>query len=239
MFQNQMMSTNNSVAIIGGKGFVGSQLVKSFIKNNYDVSIITRENYQGSKNINFAYVINSAMPSGRFWAKNNPELDFSETVYKTFKIKNDFNNSKIIQISSISAKVQLDSIYGRHKLAAENILDNKKDLIIRLGPLYSSSIQKGAIVDIMNNKTVYVSGSSKYAFTPLEWACDQILKNIDLCGTHEIGAKNYIKLKDYAIAVDSKSDFVGDKDDQVFYNAPQYSPDASEVIKFTLKGMFH
>ena len=237
MFQSQTMSTNNSVAIIGGKGFVGSQLVKCFIKNNYDVSIITRENYQDSKNVKFSYVINSAMPSGRFWAKNNPELDFSETVYKTFHIKNDFHKSKIIQISSISAKVQLDTIYGRHKLAAENILDNKEDLVIRLGPLYSNSIKKGAIIDIMNNKTVYVSGSSKYAFTPLNWACNEIFKNIDLHGTHEIGAKNYIKLKDYAKAINSKSDFVGDEDDQVFYHASEHCPDASEVIKFTLSDM--
>ena len=235
MFQSQMMSINNSVAIIGGKGFVGSQLAKSFIKNNYNVRIVTRENYQDFTDIKFDYVINSAMPSGRFWAKNNPELDFKETVYKTFQIKNDFNNSKIIQISSISAKVQLNTIYGRHKLAAENVLNNKKDLIIRLGPLYSNSIKKGAIIDIMNNKTVYVSGLSKYAFTPLEWACNEIFNNIDLCGTHEIGAKNYIKLKDYAKAINSKSDFIGDKDDQVFYNASEHSPDASEVIKFTFK----
>ena len=92
-------------------------------------------------------------------------------------------------------------------------------------------------IDIMNNKTVYVSGSSKYAFTPLNWACNEIFKSIDLYGTHEIGAKNYIKLNDYAKAVNSKSDFVGDRDDQVFYNASEHCPDASEVIKFTLNDM--
>ena len=101
--------------------------------------------------------------------------------------------------------------------------------------MYSNSIKKGAIIDIMNNKTVYVSGSSKYAFTPLEWACNEIFNNIDLCGTHEIGAKNYIKLKDYAKAINSKSNFIGGKDDQVFYNAPEHSPDASEVMKFAFK----
>ena len=127
-----MMSMDKSVAIIGGNGFVGSELTKSFIKKNFDTQIITRDNYKDSLNKKYKYVVNSAMPSGRFWAKNNPDLDFKETVEKTFRIKDDFNQSKIIQISSISAKVQLDTIYGRHKLAAEDILDSEKDLIIGL-----------------------------------------------------------------------------------------------------------
>ena len=232
MSPNQMMFMDKSVAIIGGNGFVGSELTNSFIKKDFDTQIITRENYRDSVNRKYKYVINSAMPSGRFWAKNNPDLDFKETVEKTFRIKNDFNQSKIIQISSISAKVQLDTIYGRHKLAAEDILDNEKDLIIRLGPLYSDSLKKGAIIDIIENKTVYVSGLSKYAFTPLEWVCDEIVNSIHLCGIHEIGAKNFITLEDLADSIGSKSEFVGGQDNQIFYDAKDDCPDASEVIKF-------
>lgn len=227
-----MTSINNKIAIVGGKGFIGTMLNESFIKQGYSTVIITRENYNNYKNDEFEFVINSAMPSGRFWAKNNPDLDFTETVQKTFNIKYHFKNSKIIQISSISAKVQLDTIYGRHKLAAENLLDNNNDLIIRLGPLYANSLTKGAIIDIINNQTVYVSGSSKYAFTPLEWVCDEIVNNINLSGIHEFGAKNYIELYDLAKKINSKSKFIGDVDDQVFSNAPDYCPDAKEIINF-------
>lgn len=234
-----MMSINKTVAVIGGKGFVGSILAQSFVKKNFKVKIITRDNYKDYKNINFGFVVNAAMPSGRFWAKNNPDLDFLETVHKTFQIKNDFKDSKIIQISSISAKFQLETIYGRHKLAAENLLDHMNDLIIRLGPLYSSSVKKGAIIDIIKNQTVYVSGSSKYAFTPLEWACDEIVKSINLSGVHEIGAKNYIKLEDFAVAIKSNSNFLGGIDDQIFDNAPAYSPDANEVVEFTFKNILN
>ena len=234
-----MMSTNNTIAIVGGKGFVGSMLNRSFINQGNSTITITRENYNDYKNNEFKFVVNCAMPSGRFWAKNNPELDFIETVQKTFNIKHHFKNSKIIQISSISAKVQLDTIYGRHKLAAENLLDIDNDLIIRLGPLYSNSLKKGAIIDIINNQTVYVSGSSKYAFTPLEWVCDEIVNNKNLSGVHELGAKNYIELYDLAKKINSKSKFIGDVDDQVFSNAPDYCPDAKEVINFISNGNFN
>ena len=65
------------------------------------------------------------MPSKRFWAKNNPYKDFIVTVEKTFKIANDWKSSKIIQISSISARSQLNTPYGRHKAAAEKLVDKK------------------------------------------------------------------------------------------------------------------
>jgi hypothetical protein len=226
------MSTNSSIAIIGGNGFIGSHLTLSFIKNGDKVDIITRDNYDEHKGIKYKYIVNSAMPSGRFWAKKNPRLDFDETVAKTSSIKNDFSESKIIQISSISAKVQLNTIYGRHKLAAENLLDHDNDLIIRLGPLYSNTIKKGAIIDIIDNKTVYVSGKSKYAFTSLDWVCNEIVNNKSLNGIHEFGAKNFVTLQDLAIKINSKSDFVGDIDDQIFYNASDKCPEANEVIEF-------
>ena len=61
------------------------------------------------------------MPSKRFWAQQNPKKDFRETVEKTFNIVNDWKSSKIIQISSISARSQLDTVYGRHKAASEKL----------------------------------------------------------------------------------------------------------------------
>ena len=104
---------SKTVAVIGANGFVGSVLSRSAKNAGLCVLNVSRVNYQYTKNnsSNIDVVINTAMPSGRFAAKNNPAKDFSETVEKTFNIKNDFSLSKIVQISSISAKVQLCLLY--------------------------------------------------------------------------------------------------------------------------------
>ena len=96
------------------------------------------------------------MPSKRFWAKNNPELDYEETVNKTnFFIKN-YNYKKFIHISSVSARCQLHTVYGANKKKSEDIVSkNSKNLILRLGPLYGKDLKKGVLVDMLESKTVF------------------------------------------------------------------------------------
>jgi nucleoside-diphosphate-sugar epimerase len=225
------------IGIIGEHGFVGSKLCQCLKANGINFIGVNRNNFSEYANYkNFSHVVNCAMPSGRFFAKNNPLKDFDETVRKTASIKYHFPEAKIIQISSISASVQLDTVYGKHKKIAENILD-ANDLILRLGPLYDKTLAKGALIDIIENKKVYVSGLSKYAFTPLEWVCDFIYKNLDLNGIIEIGASGYIELSDLANTLGSKSEFVGDIDDQIFSNTFQNQPNADDVISFCKKIM--
>ncbi len=230
------MSTKINIGIVGANGFVGTKFCSILEKENINYEKVTRDNYNNFKvKNNFSHVINCAMPSGRFWSKNNPTEDFKETVLKTFNIKNDFLESKIIQISSISAKVQLDTVYGRNKRAAELILDPEKDLIIRLGPIYDSSMKKGALIDIIKGSKVFVSGDTKYAFTPLDWACLKILNMKDKTGLFEVGSRNYVTLKDLRDNLNSNSDFEGFQDDQIFPDADNSCPDANEVIDFARK----
>ena len=59
------------------------------------------------------------MPSKRFWAKNNPDLDYTETVEKTDFFINNYTFKKFIQISSVSARCQLDTVYGLNKKKAK------------------------------------------------------------------------------------------------------------------------
>ena len=134
-----------SIALIGANGFVGKS-IKKYILNDKKklITCVTRDNYEAAKNEKeYDILINAAMPSKRFWASQNPSEDFHETVEKTFNIVNDWKSSKIIQISSISARSQLDTIYGRHKAAAEKLVDNTNNLILRLGPMYGKYLNKG------------------------------------------------------------------------------------------------
>jgi nucleoside-diphosphate-sugar epimerase len=224
------------IAVIGANGFVGKVMCEAIRKYGFSLVELTRENYDiASRNQAVDFIVNCAMPSGRFWAKNNREADFMETVVKTSNIISDFPDSKIIQISSISARVQLDSIYGRHKLAAEALLDLDKNLVIRLGPLYHESMTKGGLIDIVNDRRVFLSGKTKYAFTPVDWVCDSILKHIDFCGLLELGSSGYVVLEDLAHSLNSMSEFEGACDDQIFPDGPDDRPHADNVITFARK----
>ena len=74
------------IALFGSKGFVGSEILKSLKKLEYNVLEITRKNFEESLGKEFDYVINASTPAARFKAKNNPLGDFEETVKKTAKI---------------------------------------------------------------------------------------------------------------------------------------------------------
>src|SRR3990172_13351278 len=83
----------------------------------------------------YNYVNNAACPSTRFKAKTNQILDFKESVEKTARIFYETKFIKFIQISSIAARCQLDTVYGRNRLAAESVINDGNSLIVRLGPM--------------------------------------------------------------------------------------------------------
>lgn len=224
------------IAIVGSSGFFGSELQKAsilFPQNQY--FYINR-----AKFINFAkdygdkidVVINSAMPSARFWAENNPEKDFAETVQKTRLIIDSFINAKIVQISSISARTQLNKVYGRHKRAAEILLNSHRDLIFRLGPLYGPNLEKGVIIDLINDRNVFISEDSKYGFTSINWAAKTIIGNLNLEGIVELGAEGFLTIKELKKTLQSSSECNGEIDDQVFNKTFENTPLASNVISF-------
>ena len=223
------------IAIFGYRGFFGSALHAAAEKNpDLRISAIDRQNFEQTlaESEEFEFVINAAIPSARFWAENNLSSDFEETVSKTMKIAKAFPSAKIVQISTVSARLQLDKVYGRNKLAAESLLDAAKHLIFRLGPLYGDQLQKSVIMDIVGDADVYVSGDTRYAFTPVDWLAGAVLENLDLTGVHEIGARGGIVLEAMAAELGSRSRFVGGNDDQVFEAAFHGAPDASDVMEF-------
>jgi len=225
-----------SVGLIGANGFVGRS-IRKFILNNKEISTtcITRENYEEAKqNKTYDVLINAAMPSKRFWANQNPHLDFHETVKKTFDIVTDWKSSKIIQISSISARSQLNTIYGRHKAAAEKIVSNEKNLILRLGPMYGERLTKGVLIDLLKNNRVYISRQSLYCFAPVEWVGEWIATNMHLCGIKDLGGNNAISVGEVARQINSKSIFEGPIDNQVLSKEIKSGPESNNVIDYIL-----
>ncbi len=172
------------------------------------------------------------MPSGRFWARNNPHEDFVETVEKTHRLIHNWQWQQFIQISSVSARAQLDTVYGRHKAAAEALCDLSKSMVVRLGPMYGPSLTKGVLIDMLHNRQVFVSGDSRYAFAPLDWVARRIVESIGQTGLKEFGASNSVRLADVRDAIGSTSEFTGPVDIQEFDMRNDDAPVAESVLEF-------
>jgi len=222
------------IALFGSKGFVGSEVLKALKEKKYSVYQITRDNFEESLRLGeeFDYVINSACPSARFRAKSNQLLDFKECVEKTARIFYETKFKKFIQISSLSARCQPDTVYGRNRLAAESVVNDGNSLIVRIGPMYGPTLKKGVLIDMLNNSKVYASSESKYSFTSLEFNANWISNNLDKKGVWEVGSKNSIKLGNLAKKLGLDIEFEGEIDNQEIKTVQENYPDVNLVIDF-------
>ncbi len=221
------------IAIIGSAGYVGSALYKELSSNQeFQVTGVTLETYEAEKAAEFDVVINCAMPSGKFWAENNREADFIETVKKTADFVYGWKYKKFIQISSISARCQADTVYGRHKAAAEQICNFGSNLIVRLGVIYSKENTKGPLMDMLAGKVVHAGGKSKFSFISLSFCTKWIASHMDRIGMVELGGKNAVTLEEVAARMDSKAIFEGEDVDLEIENTAGDLPEAREVFTF-------
>lgn len=226
------------IALIGASGHVGSALFKELRKDTFlHVEAVTRKNYYYWKRHPFDIVINAAMPSARFWAENNPQKDFVETVKKTADIVYGWKYKKIIQISTVSARSEQNLIYGRHKAAAETLCNFGDNLIVRLTALYADTLKKGALIDIINGNKVYVNEKSRYGFASLSFVCTWIAQNLGKKGIIEVGAKNTISLEEIVNYFKLSVAFEGRIDIQEVQNPKPSFPDAKEVLSYLSKKM--
>jgi len=220
------------VAVVGASGYVGGALCDALAKTSHTPSCITRENYEEMQQGEYDILINCAMPSGRFFAKKDPAKDFVETVQKTANLLYQWKFKKFVQISTLSARSQPETIYGRHKAAAERLCDYGENLIVRLGPMYSADLAKGALVDMKQGKTVFVGAESRYCFSPLDFVAKRLVERLDRTGIIEIGARNSMVLRDVAQHLGVNIAFEGPVDYQEIINPEPDFPDARDVLSF-------
>lgn len=229
-----------SVAVVGAEGYVGKALVSAFAgKPDCDLSQVTRSNYEKMSKTSYDVLINAAMPSARFWAKNKPSEDFKETVEKTADLFNRWRYRKFVQISTVSARCQLDTVYGKHKAAAEKICGSGDNLVVRLGPLYSQGLKKGVLIDMLAGRTVFVAGESRYGFAPLEFSAGWIAGNWERSGIVEVGARNAVSLREVAKHIGADIEFKGAPDHQEIVDPREDFPDARDVFPFIKERKTH
>lgn len=220
------------VAVVGAAGFFGSALCQALADAGETVAAVTRDNAAEHRAGRYDVLVNAAMPSKRFWAKQHPDLDFRETVHKTAELLSRWTFGKFVQISSVSARSEPDSVYGRHKAEAEALCDRPDCLIVRLTALYGPGMTKGAIMDIRNGGPVYVDGASRYAFTPVEFAAAWVASHLEMTGLVEVGARNSVSLAEIAAHLHRVVEFSGPVEVQEVMNPEPTFPDAREVLNF-------
>ncbi|MCL5071163.1 MAG: NAD(P)-dependent oxidoreductase [Actinobacteria bacterium] len=221
------------MALFGAGGFVGKSLFSALSKTGkYHVVPITRENYSSSIGKFYNIIINSAMPAARFWAKNNPAKDFQESVQKTANILYGCTFDKFVQISTVSARCQLDTVYGRHKLATEDLCNYGNNLIIRLSSMFGSGLKKGVLIDMLKGQKVFIDGESRYSFASVDFVGNYIASHLDLRGIVEVGSFNTVRMIDIANYLHKAIEFEGPLEVQEIQNPDKEFPDAKELFKF-------
>ncbi len=221
------------VGVVGANGFVGNALCGALARvESVQLKTVTRETYADAKSRTYDILINAAMPAARFWAKNNPTADFVETVQKTSSLVQEWRYTKFVQISSVSARCQLDTVYGRHKAAAEKLCGFGRNLVVRLGPMYGPTLTKGVLIDMLEGKKVFVDGASRYCFAPLDFCANWVAANLDRSGLAEVGARNAISLREVAAHLGKPIEFQGAQDHQEIQNPDPTFPDVRDVLKF-------
>lgn len=167
-----------TLAVIGGNGMLGSDLVK-YLSSQFLVTPITKESHSQFIGKTFDVLVNANGNSKRFWANTNPLDDFIASTVSVYKSVSDFKFSTYVYISSsdvyvdhLSSQSTLEnqsqdssklSSYGLHKYLSEKIVGNqcKNYLILRSSMILGDNLRKGPIYDILNKNPLYISDSSK------------------------------------------------------------------------------
>lgn len=221
------------VGLIGARGYVGSALAAELAQHSlFTVIPVVRGDDWKSKLESVDVIIYAANSGRRFFAEKNPEADFKDSVVKTQNLLKMFPNTRIILVSSISARTQPDTAYGRNRKACELLLDNSRDLVVRLGPMFGGTKSAGALYDILGGRQVFVSEKTRYAYVDVRNNARKIVELLltSATGLVEIGARDGIELGALAKELASRSQFAGLDDTQIPENPPSDAPSAMEVL---------
>jgi nucleoside-diphosphate-sugar epimerase len=222
------------VAVVGAAGYVGAALVEALgRRGGFEVVPVVRADHEAHRTaMRYDVLIKAACPSKRFWAEHNPEADRAETVDKTRLLRQRWRWDRFVQISSISARTQLDTVYGRHRAEAEQLCSGADTFVVRLGPMYGGDYRKGVLADMAADRPVFASGRSRQSFAPVDWCADWIAGHLEDTGLREVGARTTVTLAEVRDAVGSRSEFAKDHvDDQFPITAPAADwPEAAAVI---------
>lgn len=174
------MKNLKTLAVVGGRGMVGSDLTYYLRSNFENVTGIDKKNYDQYKGRHFDIVINANGNSNKIWAENNALSDFAASTTSVYTSLLDFPCKTYVYISSAdvypnhtnkkvtneSRTIGVESLssYGFHKYLSECIIKNftKNYIILRCPMILGTNLKKGPIYDILNNSPLFISVDSAF-----------------------------------------------------------------------------
>lgn len=226
-----VFDSNLKIIIIGGEGFVGSAYSRFCQQNNLDFLVINRSNYQENIGRECDLLINANGNSKKFLAKDNPLLEFDESVRSVRRSIVDFPSKKYIFLSSCDVypdcstpestkedtiiDITQQSPYGFHKYLAEQCVRHCHPdwLIFRMGGFVGEGLKKNAIFDILYGDKLWLHPESQLQYIDTDSASEAVMKIISQGYTQEIFnlcGDGLIKLQDVIDRTQRKISLNGD-----------------------------
>ncbi|HJO32746.1 MAG TPA: NAD-dependent epimerase/dehydratase family protein [Anaerolineales bacterium] len=168
--------------ILGGTGFVGSELCSCLKHNGASVLAIDSRNYIRHRGTSADVLVNCNGNAFRFKANQNPTWDFEASVITVEQSLSDFVVQLYVYISTVDVyNILMDpeqnheaypirpeklDYYGFNKWIAERLVEKyaKRSLILRLGSVIGNGMQKGPLYDLLNAKPLHMSLDSELSF---------------------------------------------------------------------------
>jgi len=223
------------IGIVGFNGFVGSALYE-YLLNLKDIDVVGIDRSNNAEKLfkGLDYVIHTANSPRRYEAKLNPDKDYKESVLKTEKIIKICIKYSIhlLLISSISARSEPGTIYGKNRRLAELLALKNNATVVRLGYMYSENKIYGALLDLFNSSDVYLSSQSEYSYSNISWNVERIVEILftKSCDIYELGSSGSIKLIEIAKIINSNSIFKSEYIDKQVANC--YNKKSPSIMKF-------
>ena len=135
------------IGVIGGSGFIGSEICRQFESKINKVINITES---GTDKKYFDILINANGNPYKYLAEQNPVRDFDMAVRTVYESIINYNFNLYVYVSSIDVESPI-TCYGCNRLIAEEIVRVycQDYLIIRLCSIIGPGMKKGVVKDIL------------------------------------------------------------------------------------------
>ena len=176
------MSARGTCAVLGGRGFVGSAVVREAQERGWEVTVIGREEYAAHRGRDFDLFVNADGNSRKYLAEQDPVREFEMSVLSVMRSLVDFRFDRYVLLSSIDVypdctdprrnsedtaiEPQKLSPYGFHKYLAELIVQRyaRDWMILRMGGFVGPGLWKNSIYDLLRGHPLRVHPESRYQY---------------------------------------------------------------------------
>ena len=178
-----MSNARLKVLVLGGKGFIGSALVRHATALGHNVQSVDHEDYAAAVGASCDILLNANGNSKKYLSDEKPMEDFDLSVRSVAQSLHDFRFRHYVYLSSIDVYPVKDepsaykenapvddpsriSRYGHHKWLAEQLVRFNADswLILRMGGFVGPGLRKNSIYDLLRGQPLRVHPDSAYQY---------------------------------------------------------------------------